>query len=313
MLSTLLTAPAQGAFFLPENLPERPDHFDRAFAAAFRLEKFNNGGDCSAASVSSGGYALTDLHCVAQCLKDQKWAERGLLREQNGEGYGVLAISRQAPEDLECGGMFQTFGEETFSVPMRIVWLGRGKETFTEESVSSLPEEAFQAVRGNQDDFALVKFDFPKPVACVPPSRTPVKPGDRVWAIGYPSFTMRYDGFDSSGYKKHVSLGRVLSGPREDAFLKGTISEASAWKRLESIYSDEGIFLSDMDVMPGNSGSMVVDSDGNLAGIVYGTVRSSEKKYLGGSALAMRMEAILKELKEGLGEARLAEIFDCPP
>ncbi len=103
----LLPATAQARFYTFENLPAKPLNFNRANAAALRLEVVNGGGDhCSAVSVSPDGYVLTNLHCVKQCLVDNGFAKNGFEETKDRQGAAKQA---GAVFKLTCGHRHKFF------------------------------------------------------------------------------------------------------------------------------------------------------------------------------------------------------------
>jgi hypothetical protein len=308
----LLSTAAHARFYTRENLPERPRDFERAYAAALRLEEMNSGGDhCSAVSVSRDGYVLTNLHCLKNCLSDAGKA----LEEITGEHYSIQKPRKQDPKDVVCGNLAWDDSEGNAHVGGRVVWLGRGSQTFSDPDVETIPAAAFRDVVAHHDDFAVLKFDLPGPTACVPASAAPPRAGSRVWNLGYPSFSSRGDGYDSSGYKKHISFGAVTTDIRTDAYLSGVIKTEEQWRRLESAYGQPHILLSIVDSMHGSSGSMIVDEEGELVAIHYSATSPSAERMradLGANGLSVRVDHIRAELKAGLGEDAARRIFDCP-
>jgi hypothetical protein len=223
LLLLLAVAPAQAKFYTLENLPESPAAFRRAYDAAVRLDVLDGAGDhCSAVVVSGDGYVLTNLHCVKQCLEEAGFLEKS-AEQFSGANYSILHIRDQRPADLVCPSLYWQDRDGNPHLNGRIEWLGRGNNTFLDPEVETISEPVFKKILENNDDFALLKFDLPEPAACVPLARGAAAPGDRVWNIGYPGFTMRYDGFDSTGYKKHISLGTVTGDVRSDSYLSGVI------------------------------------------------------------------------------------------
>lgn len=311
-LCLLLSTAAHARFYTRENLPKRPRNFDRAYAAALRLEEMNSGEDhCSAVSVSRDGYVLTNLHCLKNCLTDAGKP----LEEITGEHYSIQKPRKQNPKGVVCGNLAWDDSEGNAHAGGRIVWLGRGSQTFSDEDVEAIPEASFRDVVAHHDDFAVLKFDLPGQTACVPASAAPPHAGGTVWSLGYPNFSSRGDGYDSSGYKKHISFGTITTDIRTDAYLSAKIKTDSQWRRLESAYGQPHILLSIVDSMHGSSGSMIVNEEGELLAIHYSATSPSAERMkadLGANGLSVRVDHIRAELKAGLGDEAARKIFDCP-
>lgn len=300
-------------FYLPENVPTRPTAFERAYAGTVALEIADEGRICSAAAVSRDGYLLTNLHCVLHCLKDKGWLEDGRARVEEGEGYKLVRIAEgsRAPRGVVCENLAWAEGD-VYAAGGRVVWLGRGKANFSEERIDELPSRVLEAIRGGMDDFALLKYELPGPAACIPIAPAGPAPGTPLWGLGYPSWTTRYDGFDSTGYKKHITHGSVRRSIREDPYLRSLITDEERWSRLDRVYSSPDLVLSGLDSMPGSSGGPLLDASGRLAGLTWGVVAYSREKELSATALGLRIDSVVRELRAGLGEARVRKVFDCP-
>lgn len=315
LLALLLPAAAQARFYTLENLPAKPRNFDQAYAAALRLEVVNGAGDhCSAVSVSPDGYVLTNLHCVKQCLVENGFDKKG-FEEIKDENYTILKTKIQAPKNLVCEDLSWDDAGGNPHINGRIVWLGRGNNTFLDPSVEQLPEAVFSDILAHGDDFAVLKFDDVKePVACVPAASAPPQAGETVWNIGYPNFTMRYDGFDSTGYKKHISFGPVTGNLRTDKYLSTVITTEGQWRREEAAYDEARVLRSITDSMNGSSGSMTINEAGEVLAIHYSATSPSAlrmEKDIEANALALRVDVIRAELIAGLGETAAAGIFSC--
>ncbi|MBI3552396.1 MAG: trypsin-like peptidase domain-containing protein [Elusimicrobia bacterium] len=298
-------------FYLPDNVPRRPAAFEAALAATVGIERVNEGRFCSGVVISPAGYVLTNLHCVLYCLEDAGWAERGLIAEESGDGYKIARIAegaRAAGQACPDYAIARDSGE--YLIGPRIVLLGRAKSNFSEEQVSRFPPAAVESLREGMDDYAILKFEPAAPLPCARPAPAP-RPGEPIWGVGYPAWTSRHDGFDSSGYKKHVSFGEVRDGIRSDPYMRDRIHDEESWRRLERIYSAPELILSSLDIMPGNSGGPLYDSSGLLVGISWGTVAYDKDRETRASALGLRLDAVMREAAAALGADRAAEIFAC--
>lgn len=315
MIGLLLLCPAlsEAKFYIPENLPERPAFFQRAYDAASRLDEMNGNGDhCSAVPLSQDGYVLTNLHCVRQCLK-LAGVENSVLETSSGAHYSITRTRVQEPDNITCVNLMWDDSYGQTRINGRIVWLGRGTLTFSDIDIGAIPEDIIRELSSNQDDFAVLKFETDRPNACVPAAEAAPGPGEKVWNIGYPAFTARHDGFDSTGYKKHIGFGTVTGDLRTDLYLSANITTEEQWRKLAGAY--DGVLMATTDSMSGSSGSMLINGAGELVGLHYSQTSPSSLRYdkdLGSNALAIRMADIIAELKAGLGAERTKKIFSCP-
>lgn len=304
--------PVRAAFYTLGDLPVRPSAgvIERASSATHRIT-METGSNCSGVVLSPDGYVLTALHCMDLCLEQAGVSSR---RRRTHELYSLYEIGEQAPKDLVCPRFGASYWlSEHDAVSPRVVWLGRGTETFDDARVEELPAEVISEIKGLIGDYAILKYDLPGPAACLPPARETPRPGETLWALGYPDWTKRDSGHNSAGvHQQHISFGARRGSIREDAYLRTIFSSEAPWRLEESIFDQPHVLIADLDVYGGSSGGPVINDKGEIVAVVYSSIHASATEELHASALGISLASVVAEVRRGLGETKAAEIFNCP-
>jgi len=311
---------AGGGFYRVEELPLKPRNLERDAAATIEL-----GSRCSSAVLSPDGYVATNVHCVVDCLLPAYDYEPQIdVQQYEEEGrYTITAIREQVPRRLQCKDVITTrFG--IFDLPVtgpRIVWLGRGRQSYRNDFLSKLPENIFRLIRDHNEDVAILKFDVipgNPPLKCIPLGE-PAREGDLLWAIGYPDETHRGNGRDSNGRGKFVSFGRLTSAMDRDPALNavaGSLAGESErrlfWDRVRAIWSQPHLLQTNLDAFHRNSGSPIIDEQGGLQAILSSITKATGDVYSGNTVTGIRMQNVRDEIENDLGKEAAQAIFNCP-
>jgi hypothetical protein len=166
-----------------------------------------------------------------------------------------------------------------------------------------------------QDDFAILKFQVTAHATCIRPSLKPLGPGEKIWAIGFPRSATRPYGHSSDGVSKYASYGEIYDGIEHNSFYRASSFDDAQIQRLNSFYGNASHFVSNMDSYPGLSGSMAINSSGELVGVnVAGAVPDLNiisSSYVDGMSVSLRMTSIFDELKNSISDSLLREMFEC--
>jgi hypothetical protein len=308
-------AVADKGFFLPQDLPpdHRPSGLERALRASVRLE-LGDGASCSGAIVSPAGHVLTALHCVESCLERHGLVSRGFANfsERNFQSRsrrpGAWCSRISIPELRLLGA--------------RLLAVGRGVTDVKARDLVDLGPRQLAAIQARRGDWALLRVRATAPLSCVKLSRTPVKPGDPVWIVGFPDDTVASDSADprarpermsSDGVSEYVGYGAVAADlSRNDSKYYAALSPAGR-RATEAFFGSSFDFISSVDAWIGNSGGMLINAGGELVGIDNSLVdpRFVDYGYSTDNVIAARAAEIRASLVADYGEGYARRAFAC--
>jgi V8-like Glu-specific endopeptidase len=293
--------------------------YDRAVQASIRL--FDSGSECSGSVISPDGYVITALHCVQQCISDQKLGAE--LEFPTFEGRIFSAIAKPLANN-RCEGAQITVEDgsqnsKTYQA-IRLVALGRGFTEFNDLKVMSASSAEVKKIAESDLDYVVLKIeDLNRDrLGCIPTAKKADAVGSRVWSIGFPGANSgRAGGLSSDGRSELVSYGRRLQDVSQNEFFRASNLTPEHRARLMAMYLSPGLLVSNMDIYSGESGSMVLNSQGQLQGVTTsvalpGEGNTNADKYIQGSGLAIDIQAIRQDLRAKHGSALEKQIFNCP-
>ncbi len=306
---------AEEGFYPPQKFPQGgrpiPVGLDQAIRASYRLE--DDTSTCSGSFVSRDGYFLTANHCVSACLEDA----HALVQEAHGERWVSFEVKPKAAKGRVCGKHFIQVGGQRLEKP-QLVATGPGYAMFDDFKALDMSREEVLKYQAINRDFAILKFKLPRgmQVDCVPVATRPVATGDRVWLVGFPGPAERPGGWSSDGNSQRVSYGKVVKDVRGNEFYAERKVPPGLLDTLARIYGQPELFASSLDTFPGNSGSTVLNAQGQAVGVYTSLATPDEepfaKKYYANASIALRMGDILAGARDTLGTAKLTEVFNCP-
>lgn len=303
-------------FYPPSQLPKKnqPLNLDRAVSASYQLDMMM--GSCSGSFISNDGYFLTASHCVELCAEDGN-----IVKQYTGKNpsYEFIEYTQRQPKNLTC---------EVFSLPElkyskpKLVYVGKGYSGFNDPEIETIPADIVSKFKNDSGDYAILKFDVSGKMNCIPRAKNPVlRPGDKVWAVGYPGRNARKNGMGSDGKTEYISYGTVTSSMKENQYYQEAKFTPQRIELLNSIYDANGTqFFSDMDIYSGDSGSMAINASGELVGVnVAGAIPGGdtdnppafEDRFLSGTAISVRLTSIESEIRAVAGDQAFEQMFNC--
>ncbi len=310
-------------FYRPENLPVRPTQFERALKATIRLSVTQDS-SCSAVVLSKTGYVLTNIHCLNKCLEDIKYDERHQMLEMSSSDHfqGIEfpneKIQKNSMREICSPTSLEYVAWELNAAHPEIVILGKGHVNLKENRIHEISATDFNRIKDSVEDFAILKYEVESPTTCLSVSKTDAN--GAVWAIGYPAWTRRHDGFDSNGALQYISMGKTRSQLTQDLFLMQLLAgtplsaelETLRMQRLNELWMRPKFLKANLDLQFGSSGGSIVNALGELVGLTFGAIGTSQKQILNSTSLGLSARWLKQEVSRRLGEKKAAEIFDCP-
>ncbi len=177
---------------------------------------------------------------------------------------------------------------------------------FPEIFQTYVDEKKFNGIGGGRD-FALMeltvnndkkmnrKISHSLPVSCLPISEKGAIVGERVWNLGFPYLINRL-GYRPN-YSASVSTGVVYSKRNNPNYSEDQLKE----------FGEELLYAS-IDIGPGSSGSAVINSKGEIVGVVVMSLDSDQMyEHKPGNASFINSSFIIKVLREKLGHRFVEE------
>jgi hypothetical protein len=265
-------------------------------------------GSCTGTRVSRNGHILTARHCFNACIISQKIAHENLIYPEDGWRSPIL---------YQMDYKNEYFCEVTIDGVLSRVKLIGGSQGFMtpmEQSSLSLMDKSLYSDFLNLNyfyngDFLIIKEEVEAPTACATLSRETVHVGEYLYYDGYPAQTTgRPEKGNSDGFSMQHSEGKRSKTIVDNSCIHQYLDA----KDLIYKYNRENIILSDLDVVPGASGSALRNQKGEIVGLinsVYGPGVDIHKQYCSDSVVSVSSDFIIKTLKNQVGE--IQEIFDC--
>lgn len=305
-------SPADEGFFSSQKLPENktPLNLEKTLAAVIPVNNVvgKGRGNCSGSYISNDGYVVTALHCVSQCLSEQ-----GLLINDKSYSprYEIQETQKPWPSLVTCQFDFNGTLKSA-----KVVLVGKGRAVFDEDQLGDYSDNERQSFLEQSQDFAILKFEDLS-VPCL--QRSPITPaaGVTLWQIGFPTKSKRSAESNSLGGIKEISVGSVYKKYLENLELRERLQSWPQSSRdfLELYFSLPGILLTNVDSLPGSSGSGVVNASGQIVGIMTSVMlknpRGQIDKYIEPLILNIGVEHIYSQVKSELGSVKAEEIFSC--
>lgn len=315
--SSLEDALRDGGFFHADELPAKPRALAQAQKAVVRMSQ------CSAVILSNTGLVATNIHCIEECLTES-WNNKPEIKQRKYQKDGYYNINRYdepVPKKLKCLPhvlMSYTIFDYQLQSP-EFVWMGRGRNTHEERHVTELSPGEFDELKDATEDVVVFRYklhpNYPV-VPCMPLSRLKPAPGTLLWTVGFPGWNHRKNGHPSDGHSQQFSLGRARASVKEDPVYQRYVAEmddatgAEFWKRETRIWDGDHLVRSSSDAYGGNSGGLIMDTNGAV-GITFTVTKTSGDEYTGGSTIGVSTSHLRERLLRDVGADVVREIDAC--
>ena len=308
----IFTSIARSAFYQPEQLPNKPQKLKNAINSTFYLNVDDSDSHCTAFAISNDGYVLTNLHCLRSCFDNgSKYYGADYYKKIEDLGvFNLWEVKSNYPKNQICRN-YTSFDNNKYFTEPHIVTLGAGKGSFEEKELSQIPKAIFNKIIKVSEDYAILKYDQVIAEPCIKISKTKKVESENLWLIGYPKKSDRQDGFDSDGLHQYVSTGFRRKSIKEDPYLKTIFKTKKEWNLESSMYDRHQFLLTDIDSLGGNSGGPIINSNGELEGLLFANVKPNADKYEQATAISLKASYIYASVLKKLGHKKTQEIFNC--
>ncbi|MGK5085305.1 trypsin-like peptidase domain-containing protein [Bdellovibrionota bacterium FG-1] len=273
---------------------------------------------CSAQFISSEGHLLTALHCLRTLLNADSSPLKFKLRG-DGDGLGQwLEVDQQRPDAniyLPNASMRGEAGWKPLG-PLRIVYAGKG---FLSDYPSLSSEKGFESgssnlleMRAGMDDFVILQAKSLGKTPCVPLSGEASHAGEPLWSVGFPNAIRRNSNLSSDGNQRYFASGKMISSWKEYSDFSDYSAEAIT--ALDFFHHSGPVCTTTIDSASGSSGSMVVDREAKLRGIVVGSYQAGvpiEMAFAEPITIVVQAKSMFEQLLGDLGSEEARAVFHC--
>jgi hypothetical protein len=267
------------------------------------------GEGCTGTRVSSEGHILTARHCFNGCLIAGGFVDADQLFPEYGwQSPKLYHLNQTAVCLTEIDGVEKQ---------VEILAIGPGFMTPMEQGslIYTAPElynEFLEQSFFHNGDFAIIK-EQTDVTSCKRDNWNDPTDGAEVFFRGFPSATTgRPNGRDSDGESLLESHGVIVGSILENSCIDKNTTNLNT---LPLRYDREEILLSTVDNVPGGSGSALLNSDGEIIGLINSQYRQGidvQSTYCSGSTVAISMRHIKSLLEETDIVNDIQVIFNCP-
>lgn len=266
-------------------------------------------GSCTGNRISNDGHILTARHCLNACLVSKGYVEEINIYPEMGWRSPKLYKSK-LDENSFCKvaidgkeQMVQVLAaSEAFMVP--------SEQSSLYNMDKELYFEYLNSGYFHNGDFAIIKSSE-KTADCFQMSLSPAEPGAPVSYSGYPGATTgRPTGLDSDGESFLKAQGELIESIAQNS----CVTKNTKVDRFKRLYDRPGLVLSTVDLQQSASGSLLVDQGGYGLALINSHVGFGSKtfsRYCAGSAVAVSVLEIMKDVQERYGNSLWKKFFSC--
>lgn len=260
-----------------------------------KIEKIRGGGTCTATVISDEGHMLTARHCFNGCIiQNETTSTRNLFPE-----YGYRSPKLYSPDyssgitcdvllDGNPSSVVLLTGSHSFMIPSEQGSLGMYD--------ADMYYEFLESNYMHNGDFVIIQSSAPLNRSCLQiEDKNPLRIGSDVLYYGYPSAsTGRPAGRNSDGNSLLRSQGFVSPTIQDNSCISSPASEGTVRR-----YDREEIVLSTVDIIPGASGSSLLNTNLKVVSLLNSSYYSGDNNfyqhYCSGSAVGVSIESVLEQ------------------
>jgi hypothetical protein len=292
---------------------QTPASLDRVKLASVSI------GGCVGTLISNDGYLITALHCVTgfPIFDSVRESEFGTILFR----VDLAKVRLHLAVDGQVGPPTKPVSPNQLVEKAKIIAAGRG---FFSSSLDNLADykkdpKKFQRLMdagyGIPEDWAIVKIDRAN-ASCVKTNSSPLQLGQPVWSV---NFSTREKSVSDQKSSQYFSSGIVTRGIEDSvAFQNWLKVQRGSLDQTASIYKSvmnrPGSYAATVDAIPGSSGSGLLNSAGELVGVISDAEWFNENGYAAavpGSTQGATLESILPKIREQLSPEEFGKIFNC--
>lgn len=265
-------------------------------------------GTCTGTRISTQGHVLTARHCLNQCLINSGQVEPEVLFPDQRGSYQLyhIRLNPRARCRFEIDGVEKEVQVIAAGVGFMIPSEERALPRYDETLHRSLVERGFI----QRSDYAVIREIGPQSSECLHLSENDALPEELVHYMGYPGASTGRGEFDSDGSTLLQGRGEVVTSILESSCIEEV---SSTEEELRFSYEQPEQILSSVDLLPGASGSALLNSNNEIVALLYSTFWPVDRwsEYCSAAAVGLRISYLRRVLLQTLGETRFEEITRC--
>jgi hypothetical protein len=303
-----------------------PGYFSPSLQPEIAKASVQINGGCSGLIVSKEGHFLTAAHCIDRCLIENGVA----VTKKFGKGSDaeIILFNR---EKIKAGlKQGKPIVCDLQSIEMRtasadVIWIGKGTAAWSNDrALDALSPAQIATLRDYSDDYVILKAHprvtptgkivKPRLNGCVGASGpTVAKAGDAVFSIGFPSEARRNPNQHSSdGNSEYLTRGKVTQATIGNGYYSTQNFSKQITAILKNVEGAHYKVATNLDVVPGLSGSAVINSKGQIVGVnAFSTYPGDDNRYFEGASIAISFKHIWNDTVSGIGLSATQKAFSC--
>lgn len=270
----------------------------------------DNFGTCTGTRISNEGHILTARHCFSACLIAKKYVTSERIYPEDGWQSPKLYTFDKSSEaicEVEIDG-----------VPSKVKVLATSPSFMTEIDKGSMSLYDYPRYLDYENksffqsgDFLIAQQLEVKNTRCRPNSLNL----GRVTSVhykGYPAASKGRPGRNSDGKNLMLAEGHLVDSITTNQCVPqdGSVN----MNRLKDTYDRPELQLSTVDILPGASGSSLLNQDGEIIGLLNSTYAYKVdiyQHYCSGSAVAIKLSHVLELARNHMKDSEISDAFNC--